>query len=99
MFTHPAITAAIADQHRRDLITQAGSYRLARAARDCRPSRPGPSPRACRLTGLWQAARRIIPAAGAAFAAAAMLMASPAGSSNAFAGQHYYVVQSASHYW
>jgi hypothetical protein len=40
MFMHPAIATAIADQHRRDLITQAGTGRLARAARDRRSRSP-----------------------------------------------------------
>ena len=40
MFMHPAITAAVADQHRRDLIAQADADRLARTARQGRPRRP-----------------------------------------------------------
>jgi hypothetical protein len=41
MFTHPAITQALASERRRDLIAQADTYRLARAARSSTPSRPG----------------------------------------------------------
>jgi hypothetical protein len=40
MFTHLAITTAVAKQHRRDLIAQADDYRLARAARQGRPPPP-----------------------------------------------------------
>ena len=36
MQTHPAIAAALADEHRRTLIAEAESSRLARAARDGR---------------------------------------------------------------
>ncbi len=50
MFMNPAITTAVAEQHRRDLITQADACRLARAARNCRPSRPR----------LLQTARRVV---------------------------------------
>jgi hypothetical protein len=37
MSMHPAITVAVANQHHRDLITQADAYRLARTARQGRP--------------------------------------------------------------
>ena len=67
MFMHPAIATAIADQHRRDLITQAGTGRLARAARDRRSRLP-------------RTVRRAI-ATGAA--AAAVLRLTPAGSATA----------------
>ena len=33
MSLHPCITVALAEQHRRDLIARADTYRLARAAR------------------------------------------------------------------
>ena len=75
MFTHPAITAALADQHRRDLTAQASVYRLASAARD---SRRGRSPQPRRRTGLLQTIRRAATATAAA-AAAAVLMITPAG--------------------
>jgi hypothetical protein len=75
MFTHPAITAALADQHRRDLTAQASACRLARAARD---SRRGRSPQPRRRTGLLKTIRRAATAAAAA-AAAAVLMMTPAG--------------------
>jgi hypothetical protein len=78
MFTHPDITAALADQHRRDLLTQASAYRLARAARDCQPIRPGRSAQPRRLTGPLHAIRRAATMTAAA-AAAAMLMMTPAG--------------------
>jgi len=76
MSMHPAITAALADQHRRDLTAQASAYRLARAARNCQPTRPGRSPGPRRLTGPLQAIRRAVTAAAAA---AAVLAMSPAG--------------------
>jgi hypothetical protein len=78
MFMNPAITTAVAEQHRRDLITQAGAYRLARAARNCRPTQPGRSSRPRRLTGLAQAFRRAV-TAGAAAVAVAVFMMTPAG--------------------
>ena len=37
MSLHPTITAALADQHRRDLMSQASASRQARAARQARP--------------------------------------------------------------
>lgn len=36
MSMHPAIAAALAEQHRHDLTTRAENYRLARAARSSR---------------------------------------------------------------
>jgi hypothetical protein len=36
MFTNPTITAALAEQHRRDMLAQADAGRLARAARQGR---------------------------------------------------------------
>jgi hypothetical protein len=45
MFTHPTITAALADERRRDRTARADASRLARAARNRRPTtRPGRSP-------------------------------------------------------
>jgi hypothetical protein len=46
MYRHPSMTAALAEQHRRDLINRAESYRLARAARTSRaaPARHAPRP-------------------------------------------------------
>jgi hypothetical protein len=69
MSMHPAITAALADQHRRDLIAQAGADRPARAARQGALRRPA-SPV---LT-----ARRVITTAAAACAATALLVLAPA---------------------
>ena len=66
-FTHPAITTAIADQHRRDLITQASTYRLARAARQGRPRRP---------VSPVLTTRRVITTAAAACTAAVFVPAS-----------------------
>jgi len=40
MSVHPTITAALADQHRRDLLARAEAHRIARAARASRPTRP-----------------------------------------------------------
>jgi hypothetical protein len=37
MSLHPAITTALADQHRRDLTARAEAWRLARAARSSGP--------------------------------------------------------------
>jgi hypothetical protein len=51
MFTHPTITAALADQHRRDLTARAEKYRTARA------TRPGP-PRLRRIIPVLVAAAR-----------------------------------------
>jgi len=79
MFTHPAITEAIASQRRRDLIAQADAYRLARTARNSRPTRPGRFRMGRRPAGLAQPADRAVTAAAAVFAAAAVLIAAPAG--------------------
>jgi hypothetical protein len=76
MFMHPAITTAIADQHRRDLITQAGTCRLACTARQGRPRRPA-SPV---LT-----TRRVLTTAAAACTAAAVFLLAPAGPAHASA--------------
>jgi hypothetical protein len=38
MSMHPTITAAVAEQHRRDLIASAEAHRIARAARGDRPA-------------------------------------------------------------
>lgn len=46
MSSHPAITTALAEQHRRDLTARAEAYRLTRAARS---SRPAPGARAAGL--------------------------------------------------
>jgi hypothetical protein len=73
MSSYPSITAAVADQHRRDLIAQADAYRLARAARQ---GSGGPSslPRRPALT-----ARRLTAAAAAGCTAAAVFLLAPAG--------------------
>jgi len=84
MSTYPAITAAIADQRRHDLIAQADAYRLGRLARQgrtARPSRPGRPV----LT-----ARRVVTAAAAAgCAAAAVFLLGPAAAAHASA--HHFV--------
>jgi hypothetical protein len=85
MFTHPAITEALASQRRRDLITQADAYRLARAARGSGPARPGLFRWARRPASLAQPASRAVTASAAVFAAAAVLIAAPAGT-NRWAG-------------
>lgn len=41
----PSIAAALAEQHRRDLLSQAEAYRLARTARRTRPQSAGRTPR------------------------------------------------------
>jgi hypothetical protein len=38
MFANPTITAALAEQHRRDMLAQARAGQLARAARQSRPA-------------------------------------------------------------
>lgn len=38
MSMHPTITAALAEQHRRDLTARAETYRIARATRATRPA-------------------------------------------------------------
>jgi hypothetical protein len=73
---HPAITAAVANQHRRDLITQADAYRLARTARQGRP-RSQVSP--------FLTTKRVIITAAAACTAAARFMLTPAGPAHASA--------------
>jgi hypothetical protein len=78
MSSYPAITAAIADQHRNDLIAQADAYRLSREARQggtARPSRPV-------LT-----ARRLVAAAAAGCTAAAVFLLGPAAAAHAASGQ------------
>ena len=76
MLMNPTITTAIADQHRRDLITQADAYRLARAARPGRPRRPA--------TPLLTT-RRVVSTAAAACTAAAVFLLAPAGPAHASA--------------
>ena len=95
MSTYPAITAAIADQRRQDLIAQAEAYRLARAARQATPytsgrlagARQGRTARPSRpgrpgrpvLTG-----RRLVTAATAAgCTAAAVFLLGPAAAGHA----------------
>jgi hypothetical protein len=78
MSMHPAITAALADQHRRDLITRADAYRLARTARQGRPRH---------AASAFLTARRVVITAAAACTAAAVLMLTPAGPAHASA-QH-----------
>jgi hypothetical protein len=55
MSMHPTLTAALADQHRRDMITRAETHRIARAAR---ASRPAPARPARIIPRLTAAARR-----------------------------------------
>ena len=38
MSMHPTITAAVAEQHRRDMMADAEAHRIARAARASRPA-------------------------------------------------------------
>jgi hypothetical protein len=52
---HPTLTAALADQHRRDLLARAENHRIARAAR---ASRPAPACPMRILPRLFAAARR-----------------------------------------
>ena len=76
MLMNPAITTAIADQHRRDLVIQADAYRLARAARPGRPRRPATP----MLT-----TKRVVTTAAAACTAAAVFLLAPAGTAHASA--------------
>lgn len=70
MFTHPVISAAVAEEHRRDLTARADAYRLMRAARQSRPSRAaGPA-----LT-----VKRVLVTAAAACTAVGVLALTPAG--------------------
>jgi hypothetical protein len=57
MYMHPTITAALAEQHRRDMITRAETHRIARAARR---SRPAPARPAWIIPQLIVAARRTV---------------------------------------
>ncbi len=74
----------------RDLITQADACRLARVARNCRPSRPR----------LLQTARRVV-TTGAAAAAAAVLMMTPAGAATAhhFSAHYFSAHYFSAHYF
>ena len=73
MSLHPTITAALADQHRRDLMSQASACRQARAARQSRPRNPVRRPLIVRALG----------AAVASAIAAAAFLATPTGPANA----------------
>jgi hypothetical protein len=64
MSLHPTITAALADQHRRDLMSQASASRRARAARQARPRTQARRPLIIRALRTAAAASAI---AGAAF--------------------------------
>jgi hypothetical protein len=66
MYTHPTITAALAEQHRRDLMSQASASRQARAARQASPRNQARRPLIVRALGTA--------AAAAAIAAGAFLM-------------------------
>jgi hypothetical protein len=63
MYTHPTITAALAEQHRRDLMSQASASRQARAARQASPRDQARRPLIVRALGTAVAASAI--AAGA----------------------------------
>ena len=82
MSLHPTITAALADQHRRDLMSQASARRLARTARQVSPRHPARRPLFVRaLRPLFVRALRTA-AAATAIAATAFLV-TPAGSGHA----------------
>jgi hypothetical protein len=76
MSMHPAITTAVAEQHRRDLIAQADVCRLARTARQGRPRRP---------VSPFLTTKRVITTAAAACTAAALFVLTPAGPAHASA--------------
>ena len=63
MSMHAAITTALAEQHRRDLIAQADACRLARTARQSRPRHP---------VSALLTTRRVVTTAAAACATAAV---------------------------
>ena len=75
MFSHPSITAAVADQHRRDLIAQADAYRLAHAARHGSGGRPV-------LSRPVLTTRRLVTAAVGCAAAVVVTLAPPAGAAH-----------------
>jgi hypothetical protein len=75
MSSYPFITAAVADQRRRDLIAQADAYRLARAARQGSGGRPFRSRTALTM-------RRLVIAAAAGCAALTVFTLSPAGAAH-----------------
>jgi len=94
MLTHPAIAAALADQHRQDLTAQARAYRLARAARGSQPTRTGRLAQPRRRTDPVRAIRR---AAAAAAAAAALMMPLAGATTTPHASAHVFSGQSGSH--
>jgi hypothetical protein len=98
MFTYPAITAALADEHRRDLTAQAATYRLARAVRNGQPTRPGRSAQPRRITGPVQAIRRAVTAIAAA-AAATMLVMTPAGAATHHSAHVFYSAHVFTHHF
>lgn len=66
MYTHPTITAALAEQHRRDLMSQASASRQARQARAARQgSSRNPARRPLIVRALGTAAAASAIAAGA----------------------------------
>lgn len=70
MSVHPTITAALADQHRRDLLTRAEAHRAARAARASRPARPPMRIIAQLIAAARRPATRLLPLNAAATAGA-----------------------------
>lgn len=91
MSSYSSITAAVADQHRRDLIAQADAYRLARAARQGSGGRPVLSRPALTI-------RRLVIAAVGCAAAAVVTLAPPAGAAHpsAHVFAHHFVRAAAS---
>jgi hypothetical protein len=64
MSMHPTITAALAEQHRRDLTARAETYRIARTARGSRPAAPRHAADQARtlprlITTAWRMAARL----------------------------------------
>jgi len=70
MSIHPALAPALAEQHRRDLTSQASACRLARTARQDRPRNPSRRP---------LIVKALRAAAAASAIAAAAFLAIPAG--------------------
>jgi hypothetical protein len=99
MLTHPAIAAALADQHHQDLTAQASAYQLTRAARDSQPTRTGRLAQPRRRTGPVRAIRRAATAAAAAAAAATLIMTPAGATSTPHPPASHYRVQACCGHW
>jgi len=77
MYTHPTITAALAEQHRRDLMSQASASRQARQARQARAARQGSSRNPARRPLIVRALGTAVAASAIAAGAFLMIPAAP----------------------